>query len=152
MLPLKDRLSEPDKAYLAGFFDGEGSVGLYNFRDRHEVTAMITNTDPRIMDWLLEKIGYGNVCTIRNNHHRRKHAVSHWRICGKPRVQDFLEAMVSYLIIKKDQANVLLDLWKNENPGKNIITQEVKSNRDHAMEQLKFLKTSHLELAISLPN
>jgi hypothetical protein len=149
MIALKDRLSEPEKAYLAGIFDGEGTIGYYDFRNRHESTVMITNADPRLMSWLLERIGYGNVHTVKKAYHRRKHIVHHWRISNRPRVYEFLEAIVPYLIVKKDQAELLLNLWKIENPGKNRITPAVKARRDATVEQLKALKTSHLELAVS---
>lgn len=147
MFPIKDRLTEPEKAYLAGLFDGEGTVGYYNFRDRHESTVMITSTDPRVMTWIQEKVGYGNICTIRNSYHRRKHVVHHWRISNKPRVKDFLEAVVPYLIIKKDQAELMLALWAIEGQKRLHITHEVKVRRDTVMMELKSLKTSSLELA-----
>ena len=148
MVPLKDRLTEGEAAYLAGIFDGEGTVGLYNSRNRHESTVMITNTDPRLMLWIKDKIGYGCIATIRNSYHRRKHVVHHWRICNRPRVKDFLEAIIPYLIVKKDQAELLLSLWQLEgNKSKVKITPDVKAKRDYVMEQLKYLKTSNLELA-----
>lgn len=150
--PLKDRLTEAERAYLAGLFDGEGTIGYYDFRQRHESTVMITSADPRIMSWIIEKIGYGNVHTVKKAYDRRKHIVHHWRICGRPRVLDFLEAITPYLIIKRDQAELLLNLWQIEKPKKNAITADVKARRDQVVEQLKLLKTSHLELANSLLN
>lgn len=140
-------MTEVEKAYLAGIFDGEGTIGYYDYRKRHESTVMITNADPRIMTWILEKIGYGCVTTIRKAYDRRKHIVHHWRISNRPRVKDFLEAIVPYLIIKKDQAELLLELWKVEKSSRNMITSTVKTQRDQVMNQLKLLKTSHLELA-----
>lgn len=144
---LKDRLTEAELGYLAGLFDGEGTIGYYNFRARHESTVMITNTDPRVMSWLLDKVGHGNVHTAKKAYTRRKHVVHHWRISNKPRVQEFLEAIVEHLIVKRDQADLLLNLWKLESPKKNVITSEVKTRRDGVLEQLKLLKTAHLELA-----
>lgn len=146
-IPLRKKLSDVECAYLAGLFDGEGTIGYYDYRNRHESTVMITNTDPRVMNWLLEKIGYGTVSTIRNTYNRRKHVVHHWRISNKPRVTDFLEAIQPYLIIKKDQADLLLNLWRLESTGKNRITPVLKKRRDETMRQLKLLKTSALELA-----
>ena len=140
-------LTEAEQGYLAGLFDGEGTIGYYDFRNRHECTAMITNADPRVMSWLLNKVGYGNVHTVRKAYTRRKHTVHHWRICSRPRVQEFLETIYPYLIIKRDQAEILLNLWKIEHPKKNAITPEVKARRDEVMEQLKYLKTANFELA-----
>jgi hypothetical protein len=146
-ISLKDKLSEPEKAYLAGIFDGEGTIGYYDFRNRHESTVMITNADPRLMNWIMDTIGYGNVHTVKKGYTRRKHVVHHWRISNKPRVKEFLEAIYPYLIVKRDQAELLLSLWNLENPGKNKITSEVKSRRDQVVNKLKLLKTSHFELA-----
>lgn len=149
MVPLAERLTEPEKAYLAGVFDGEGTIGYYDFRQRHEATVMITQADPRLMIWLLVKIGYGNVHTVKKAYARRKHVVHHWRISNKPRVTDFLEAIYPYLVVKKDQAELLLNLWAGEKPTKNRITDEVKASRDDVVDKLKLLKTLHLELATS---
>lgn len=148
MIPLKERLTIAERAYLAGLFDGEGTIGYYNYRDRHEATAMITNTDPRIMNWILDKIGYGNVCTISNAYHRRKHAISHWRITNKPRMVDFLEAITPYLIIKRDQAELLLKLWNDEgiNKARIKITPDIQVRRNSTIDELKLLKTKHLEV------
>jgi len=146
-ISLKDRLTDTKIAYLAGLFDGEGTIGYYNFRQRHESTVMITNSDPRVMNWIMDKIRYGNVHTVKKSYARRKHVVHHWRICGKPRVKDFLETIVPYLIIKRDQAELLLNLWANENPGKNRRTPNVELQRNKVLEQLKLLKTSNFDLA-----
>jgi hypothetical protein len=144
MSSLKDKLSETDRAYLAGLFDGEGTIGFYNYRSRHESTVMITNADPRVMSWLLDKTGYGNVHSRLKPEYRRRHGIHHWRICGKSRVQDFLEAVLPFLIIKKDQAVLLLQLWAAEQSGKNKITADVKNRRDSAVVMLKLLKTANL--------
>ena len=143
LAPLTERLSETDKAYIAGVFDGEGTIGYYNYRNRHESTCMVTNTDPRIMSWLMLKVGYGNVCSLKDNHHRRKHVVHHWRIGGRLRVYDFLSAIAPYLIIKKDQAQVLLDLWSTETRY-NPRNESTEMRRNGIVEQLKELKRSHL--------
>lgn len=152
MQALRDRLTEPEKAYIAGIMDGEGLIGYYfqKSKNRHEATVTITNTDPRLMNWLQEKIGYGNVKSERSGYSRRKHVCHVWCISNKPRVRDFLEAITPYLMIKQDQAKLLLNLWETE--GKQYVerTPEIVDHRNTVAGWLKELKYSHKELVESV--
>ena len=148
-VPLTERLSEVDKAYLAGLFDGEGTIGYYNYRNRYEPTVMVTNCDPRIMDWLDLNVGYGNVVSLKTTDHNRKHVVHHWRVTGKKRTHDFLKAVAPYLMIKREQADLLLGLWETE-ATYNKITPAVLEHRAEVADELKRLKRSNLTLTESI--
>lgn len=143
---LKDKLTEAERAYLAGLFDGEGTLGYYNYRrNRHEALVAITNTDPRVHRWIMEKVGYGSVRPVSQS--RNRYIALNWRIASRPRVQDFLEAILPYLIIKKEQVECLLDLWSKEaGPGhRTFVTDEVFARRNQVENELKRLKTAYLE-------
>lgn len=150
MVPLKDQLTEVEKAYLAGIVDGEGSMGYYfhKAKNRYEATLSIVNTESSIMTWIKDRIDYGNFVSARKQDAsgRRKHVVHVWRINNKTRVKDFLEAITPYLVTKQEQANVLLNLWATE--GKDYVEQtpEVLENRHAVSALLKQLKHSHREL------
>jgi hypothetical protein len=108
-----------DKAkysYLAGIIDGEGSLiisrsnrGTYmNYYGRIHVK----NTDYRLIQWLLDKFG-GNV----HDHIPSdpiKHAKGYsWYFSGDAHDKEvLLLALIPYLIVKKEQAKVLIDFFR----------------------------------------
>ena len=73
--PSTAMLSATDIAYIAGFFDGEGSVsfGWYSagrkgssVRKYGRLTATIAQTNEEVLSWIVEATGCGNVY-IQNN-------------------------------------------------------------------------------------
>ena len=100
-------LTETEKAYLAGLFDGEGSIGFYLTRtESFTATLCITNTDFRIMTWLQLHIPFGTIYSKAPNNNRRP--AWGWKTSKREHVVEFLEAIKSYLVIKLDQAILLL--------------------------------------------
>ena len=156
-LTLSSRLTDAEKAYLAGIVDGEGSIGYYfhKSKNRYEATLSIVNTDPRLMAWIKEKVGIGNFVSARKQDAsgRRKHVAHVWRINNRPRVKEFLEAITPFLVVKQDQAQLLLNLWASE-PSSSahtkrayvLNTPEILNNRLMASLSLKELKHAHHEL------
>lgn len=108
-----------DKAkygYLAGIIDGEGSLivsrsnrGSYmNYYGRIHVK----NTDYRLIKWLLDHFG-GNV-----HHHPPADLVKHkiaysWYFSGDAHDKEtLLLAVMPYLIVKKEQAKILVEFFR----------------------------------------
>ena len=98
-----------DKAWAAGFIDGEGSVGLYRRREthRHEefyvrLSAVNTVIAP------LEKLQLMFGGTIHPNSTRPSHQV-HWKdswiwVCSHRLAENALRALLPYFIVKVPQA------------------------------------------------
>jgi hypothetical protein len=102
--------------YLAGIIDGEGSLiisrsdrGTYN---NYYGRIHVKNTDYRLIKWLLEKFG-GNV-----HAHPPKDPIKHakaysWYFSGDAHDKEtLLLALMPYLIVKKDQAKILVDFFR----------------------------------------
>lgn len=148
MLPLKDRLTDIEKAYLAGIFDGEGCVGYYKrigSRNKYSYVSMvlITQSDFRLMLWLESKIGFGNVTTRAG----KKHFEYHWQVNKKSAVVEFLEAIAPYLILKGEQARVLLNHLAKEGTEpykKGSVTVEILAERENIYAELRRLKTCNM--------
>lgn len=146
MLPLKDRLTEVEAAYLAGLFDGEGCVGYYKRADkscRYSYVSLvcISQTDFRPIMWLHEKIGFGSVITKQG----KKHIEHQWTTNKRQYVYEFLEAIKPYLILKKEQAEVLMTHIESEGfePYKRgSVTPEVMIAREATYKKLRTLKIS----------
>lgn len=148
MLPLKERLTEPERAYLAGLFDGEGCVGYYKRRgnrNKYSYVSMvlITQSDFRLMLWLESKIGFGNITSRAG----KKHFEYHWQTNKKSAVVEFLEAIEPYLILKGEQARILLNHLAEEGTEpfhKGSVTSEILTKREYVYGELKRLKVSNM--------
>ena len=69
-------LSTSEAAYLAGLIDGEGSITLsrkYRGENR-QLGVSISNTDRRLLEWVLKVIGVGRVTNkaTRSANHLKK--------------------------------------------------------------------------------
>jgi hypothetical protein len=98
-------------AYIAGIFDGEGSIvigvrkpdGIKHQSPSHFLQVGITNTNRLLIEWLLATCG-GH---ISDNSHAKSRAGQlpcwAWRVIGWDALQ-FLEKILPYLRIKTEQA------------------------------------------------
>lgn len=135
-------------AYLAGIIDGEGSIGLYSKRpsdkDRHYVTLQLSvvNTSKPLMKWLSANVPVGNVgrkAGPKTNHKE----IFHWTASSSKAVE-VLRLVLPYLVVKKAQAEVVIELWDFEQqngvrPGIKP-SEEVQSARRIAATKVKELK------------
>ena len=140
-------MTEKDVAYLAGFFDGEGCVGYYNANPNPEgtpyfhVSINISNTDPRPILWMQKLLGFGKAKSANVSGKRRQ--AYQWQISKRSDVKTFLELVRPYLIVKAEQADVILALFEMEKDytGKHgSVTPEVTARRREAAAKVKALK------------
>lgn len=105
-------------AWAAGFFDGEGCITVQK-KDgvRLGLVAEISNTDPRPLYLLLDYFG-GCIRGKWNEPAKALHPTWKpcwtWRVKGT-RAQNFLRAIYPYLVVKKEQASLVMnfsgDTW-----------------------------------------
>lgn len=141
-------LSETDKAYLAGLFDGEGCVGYYNasrtsiLRPGYFHTSVhICNTYPQVIEWVAAVTGIGRVqSTFRNEKHRTAYQ---WQLGKKADVIVFLTAIRPYLIVKAAQVDVILSHHQLESSyvqRHGSVTPEIVKSRQITSDMMKLLK------------
>ena len=101
-------------AYFAGLFDGEGCVNVSEVKPRpgkysptFQTLAQVSMTDRKSLDLLLSSFG-GNVRLVTKKGSR---PIWVWRVYHKA-AKRFLEAILPYLIVKKPQAELLIELEK----------------------------------------
>jgi hypothetical protein len=116
-------MKTPDKvywSYLAGLFDGEGTFSIYQNNGNYRVTVTgeekqynftnhrveITNTNIELMEWLIQHFG-GKYYLHRRAKIVHKPAYS-WRPSGKKNTEALILGILPYLVIKKKQANIVL--------------------------------------------
>lgn len=143
--------------YIAGFFDGEGSIGLYRGIDHRKrrmkehkkvrysfgLIVTIVNTHLKILEVIKQKFG-GNI---------RKHLLTskgkicwEWRKHGKSAIP-FLKALQPYVVVKKEQVVLGLEYerkYKDDGPNKPNQTEKkrkgVVADKNRYVKQMKQLK------------
>ncbi len=120
-----------DIKYLAGFFDGEGYVGISTHSCKAigkkpwiqiRPRATITNTDLRILKQIQEYlvfIGCKSSIRIKSRYNKLHKVGYNLEIEEMKSVHIFLVSIVPYLVIKKDKAeNVILHIEGRIKNGK----------------------------------
>ena len=118
-------------AWAAGFFDGEGSIGIYerNQGRYSRLTSDISQRDPRPLLIFKEMFG-GN---IRKWDDRRgdNAVIWHWTISSR-RAAIALETMLPYLILKRERAELALayqKLMKYEKRNYGLTQEDLEARR-----------------------
>jgi hypothetical protein len=135
-------MTKTELAYLAGIVDGEGCFTIeinppttYRKGTLYTCRLTITNTDKRLLDWLLDKVG-GTVFA-RKIINGRKPCFS-WRIYANG-IDIIVPKIIPYLICKKEEALVIMKFrstFKNGRSNKN--TKVTCDFRHQCLKELKF--------------
>lgn len=109
---------EVDKAYIAGIFDGEGTIGIYKHKSKdsakrrgyvYETTLYVVNTDKQLIELMYSYFG-GNMRTRKKQKENHKTSYA-WNISGS-KVINVLEIILPYLRLKKRQGELLIEFQK----------------------------------------
>lgn len=132
---IRQPVSTVEAAYLAGFFDGEGSVCVFRRSGGyHTVQLQATQVDVRPL--VLFRRFYGGTLGEYANGPGRM--IWKWGITG-PAVTWALEDMLPYLIVKRDKAErglAVRRILKFGGPPKRY-TEEEKQSLDSAILEFK---------------
>jgi len=141
-------ISETDKSYIAGLFDGEGCIGYYNANPNPQGTPYchssvhISNTNQNVIIWVGKITGIGRSSTQKFKDGKRRTAYQ-WQLSKKAQVREFLEAIRPYLHVKAEQVDTLLELFKKEVgyiKKHGSVSSEVAALRVETVAKLKALK------------
>jgi hypothetical protein len=108
------KLASSSWPYLAGIFDGEGTVYIGSGKNKNGTVILnlqtkISNTDLRLMQWLISNFG-GHYSVHDRSKNNPKHKVQYaWYPTGKSNRTKFFEGILPYLVIKKEQVLVGLE-------------------------------------------
>jgi hypothetical protein len=117
-----------DKSYLAGYFDGEGTIGVYRSKGCKDPryksgyksgswvrTVAVINTFRGVLEELHKTFG-GTLRKSRNSSLTKKQCYQ-WTIGSKDDIRDFLDTILPYLREKREQALVMLDFVDDKISG-----------------------------------
>lgn len=139
------RISETDKAYIAGIMDGEGDIALFPSYPRGKkylsVRIGISNTSLDLLLWIQSLYG-GKIAdrteesvSPTTKRHGRK-PFYRWNLHGQARIERFLHDINPYLKIKHLRAKVALDFCHYRNRFKKARGKERPyDEKDWSFEQ-----------------
>lgn len=116
----------PQIIYTAGFFDGEGYTSVRRVSGNRLSTGFkywrceveIVNTDRRPLDFISNYFKFGKV-TVRPIPKKKGWNVSYrLRVTNKAEIIAFLESIIPYLIVKKQDATDTIKWIKNNSKQK----------------------------------
>jgi hypothetical protein len=134
-----NKLNNLDCAYIAGFFDGEGSVIIYEHHKNANsfgIRTVITQSEKGlwILDWIKEITNIGSI--VKKISYNFLHANSYTWQCNSEAAESLLLQILPYLKLKKEQALLALNFQGS------LRKPELKSNRDWQVDnrtQMKIL-------------
>jgi len=108
----------PDKAWLAGFFDGEGSIGIYKSSGRKgkykNWNLCIGNTSWIAVRYCQKISGVGSIVEKKigkkPKHYKRQWL---WNVQSQRNIISVLKQILPYLKIKKMKVRKFLLIWKD---------------------------------------
>jgi intein/homing endonuclease len=115
------KLSDTQWAYLAGIMDGEGSFSIArggrkpdpehghpNGYINWQLKISIGNTNENLHAWLLENVGGAKYLGHKSKTDKHKSGYN-WQLHGKENMKEFIEGVLPYLVLKKEQALLALE-------------------------------------------
>jgi len=119
-------------SYLAGFVDGEGTIGVSK-RKRikwfcYDPYLSIANSDLPVLEYINKTIGFGSIRRSKSIRFGRKPVYSYWT--SNKNAKTIIKALYPYLIVKKEQAKLLLDMPKRGG----TYTPKTETNRREQQE------------------
>lgn len=145
--------------YIAGFFDGEGSVSIARNRangksDYHKVIVTLTQRAKhrRVLDEVCAL--YGGAVVLKKQMNARWALGATWQLQSTPDIERFLVAMQPHVIVKAEQVRIALEFVRSRKPagyaprnglgqlqGKSLSQDEI--DRREAL-RLQMLEANHL--------
>lgn len=95
-------VTEKEMAYMAGFFDGEGSIGVYQMLSRpYYVRLNVYQVDRRPLD-MLQRAFRGQVSQHPDQPNRKR--AYRWQLADQSAIRSALASMSPFMIVKRDEA------------------------------------------------
>jgi hypothetical protein len=111
------RADAPDAehpAYIAGLFDGEGSVYISEMRGSYHLYAIVTNTNLSVLEAINQE--FGGWIQQKKDHEKRNFPCYSWGSSGHKAVA-FLKSVLPWLITKRLQAEYAIEFQENKDAG-----------------------------------
>lgn len=138
-----------DYARLAAYIDGEGNIELRKAsikagkrRGKYAIRVKVTNTDFRLIKWLLDNFG-GAFFPFDKPKYLRKSVLYDWYVSGKC-AGLILERCLPYFISKSEQAELAIEFRSTFSKLKDTrpLDPAVSKKRDELIVKIKIARHS----------
>jgi hypothetical protein len=141
-----------DLAYMAGVVDGEGCFFLCKLpkkegdgykTEHYRGLLKIDNTDIRLLDWIDKVFSGTSSARCRSTSSRKfEREIFTWTATGD-RLLDLCEQILPYLVIKKEQCEIMIKFRKTYTTqlGSNKLSPESISIRQKCLESIRKLNS-----------
>lgn len=134
-------MNKNNLSYIAGFFDGEGSINILTRKRPKNIeftlTVAIGQKDGATLDWIKDNFG-GNVYLIKRD------GSFYWSISHRNAII-FLKKILPFLQYKKPQALVAIEYYEKMAKRSRITSKKEIARRENARLQLIALKKSFVK-------
>ena len=100
-------LLDIEKGYIAGLLDGEGCIAILKNNNTYTQRVNISNTNKETLDWIQNRLGFGNVKPKQQTGNRRQGY--DWCTGDHEEIRQLIELVLPILRIKKKQALLILE-------------------------------------------
>ena len=143
--------NELNLSYLAGFFDGEGSISILKrskdakWNISHFLRVSIGQKDGKTLDWIKDNFG-GNVYLVKRD------SSFVWALSDN-KAYEFIKIILPYLRYKKPQAELAIRFQENRIVNSRrytkhkhtALTQEEMGEREKMFNEMKLLKKDFIK-------
>lgn len=131
-------MEEVVKAYLAGIVDGEGSVTLMKHHKNETPIpyVSVTNNNAELIRWIKSIVG-GTVCTRKAR--LPQHNTTYVWSVRHDRAIRFLNEIKVYLIVKRQQADLITSSYKNVTSRSGRYTPEMLARKYELVAEIRKL-------------
>jgi len=131
-------LIEVEKAYVAGIVDGEGTVTLMkHHKNETQVPFVgIANNNLELLKWIRSLVG-GNICSKKKRlpHHSDSYVLN----IRQDRALSFLNEIKKYLIVKRQQAELITAQYKSVTHRAGKYTPEMLIKKGELVAEIRRL-------------
>ena len=130
--------TESELAYFAGIIDGEGTIGARNRKNQQgkryiDFYLSVANTDERLVLWIQQR--FPASVDFRQQRDSDKHRPLYRWTAGTKVAEDYIRAVLPYLVVKKEQAELYLEIRSTVSKGQRL-TEGVKQQREAMVVRL----------------
>ena len=127
-------MNKIDIAYIAGLFDGEGSVSYYQRKEKRKgkkraydfwiIRCELSMTDRYVVEWMHKVLGIGTVIKrLPTKSWTGKKTQWRWR-CGYRDALIFAKLLWPYAQVKLHKLEMIIDHYDSEYDTKNVVALE----------------------------
>jgi len=117
--------------YIAGFFDGEGSI---SFCKNYTIQVLVAQTDEDILLAIAQYFGTGTVRSVKQRRGHKQGYTLTW--CGQ-KAKAVLEQILPYLVLKQDRASIAMRMAETMIYHRKRVPEEVKAERERLGNEIR---------------